>query len=238
MPEDGPAGRRPIARFDRIMPDRLRPAPEPQAIALKALALRRRQLAELVAMEKARLRKAFEAEIAASHRAVIAALEAACAAVEHRLEALIAADPALARRRDILVSVPGIGARIAGVVIADMPELGTIEPKAAASLAGMAPHPSRSGPSAGGNAISGGRPSLGPPSTWPACSPPQPPAVPGAVPGHARGRKAAQGRHRRRRPAPRHHRQRPHPRRQDLRRRQARLTANTAAIPLPPPPLR
>ena len=142
------------------MPDRLRPAPESEALALKALSIRRRQLTELVAMEKPRLGRALDDGLATSHRAVIATLEAACAEVEGRLEAAIAADPALARKREILVSIPGVSARIAGVVLADMPELGTLDRKAAASLAGMAPHPNQSGPLAGRNAISGGRPCL------------------------------------------------------------------------------
>lgn len=149
-----------IARFARSMPERLRPAPEPEAIAIKALSTRRRQLTELVAMEKTRLAQAFDAGIAASHRAVIAGLEAACAEVERRLEAAVAADPALARKREILVSIPGIGPRIAGVVIADMPELGRLHRKAAASLAGMAPHPDQSGALPGRHAIAGGRPCL------------------------------------------------------------------------------
>ena len=149
-----------IARFARTMPDRLRPARAPEAIALKALSTRRRQLSELIAMEKTRLAQAFDAEIAASHRTVIATLEAACAEVERRLEAAIAADPALARKREILVSIPGIAGRIAGVVIADMPELGGLDRKAAASLAGMAPHPDQSGAMPGRHTISGGRPCL------------------------------------------------------------------------------
>lgn len=149
-----------IARFARTMPERLRPAPPPDAIAIKALSTRRRQLTELVAMEKTRLAQAFDAGIAASHRAVIAGLEAACAEVERRLEAAIAADPALARKREILVSIPGIAGRIAGVVIADMPELGSLDRKAAASLAGMAPHPDQSGALPGRHAIAGGRPCL------------------------------------------------------------------------------
>ena len=149
-----------IARFARTMPERLRPAPEPEAIAIKALSTRRRQLTELVAMEKTRLAQAFDAEIAQSHRAVIAALAAACAEVERRLEAAIAADPALARKREILVSIPGIARRIAGVVIADMPELGSLDRKAAASLAGLAPHPDQSGALPGRHAIAGGRPCL------------------------------------------------------------------------------
>lgn len=149
-----------IARFARAMPDRLRPAPEPEALALKALSTRRRQLTELIAMEKTRLAQAFDETLAASHRAVIAALEAACAEVEGRLEAAIAADPALARKREILVSMPGIGPRIAGVILTDMPELGTLDRKAAASLAGMAPHPRQSGALPGRGAVSGGRPCL------------------------------------------------------------------------------
>jgi transposase len=149
-----------IARFARLMPERLRPAPAPQALALKALSTRRRQLVELVAMEKTRLAQAFDPGIAEGHRTVIAALEAACRQVEARLDAAIDADPALARRREILVSIPGIGPRIAGVVIADMPELGRLNRKTAASLAGMAPHPEQSGGLPGRNAISGGRPCL------------------------------------------------------------------------------
>ena len=161
-----------IARFARTMPERLRPAPAPDAIALKALSTRRRQLTELIAMEKTRLAQAFDATIAASHRAAIAALGAVCAEVERRLEATIAADPRLARKRAILVSIPGIAGRIAGVVIADMPELGALDRKAAASLAGLAPHPDRSGALPGRHTISGGRPCLRTAClAWPAWSP-------------------------------------------------------------------
>ena len=97
-----------IARFARSMPDRLRPAPAPEQVALKALSTRRRQLTELIAMEKTRLAQVVDADIAASHRAVIAALAAACAAVERELDRRIDADAALARKREILVSIPGI----------------------------------------------------------------------------------------------------------------------------------
>jgi transposase len=149
-----------IARFARAMPKRLRPARDPGQVALKALSTRRRQLTELIAMEKTRLAQAVDAEIAASHRAVIAALTAACAEVERELESRIDADAALARKREILVSIPGIARRTASVVITDMPELGSLGRKAAASLAGLAPHPDQSGPGPGRNAIAGGRPCL------------------------------------------------------------------------------
>ena len=64
----------------------------------------------------------------------------------------------MARRRAILASIPGIAARISALVVVEMPELGAIDRKAAASLAGLAPHPSQSGLYRGRNAISGGRP--------------------------------------------------------------------------------
>jgi transposase len=220
-----------VARFARTMPERLRPAPEPQTLALKALSTRRRQLTELVAMEKTRLGQAFDETIAASHRAVIAALEAACKAVEARLDAAIAADPALVRRRRILVSIPGIGARIAGVVIADMPELGALGRKAAASLAGMAPHPDQSGRPSGTQrplrrtAVPHHRLLHGGHGRRPLRSPLQ-----GALSRPPRCRQASQGRHRRHRPSHRHHRQRTHPRGHHLRAEQVRrLTPNTVA---------
>ena len=65
-----------------------------------------------------------------------------------------------ARRAPARISDAGIAGRIAGVVIADMPELGSLDRKAAASLAGLAPHPDQTGALPGRNTIAGGRPCL------------------------------------------------------------------------------
>ncbi len=111
-------------------------------------------------MEKTRLAQAVDDEIVDSHKTVIKALTAVCAEVEHELARRIAADRALARKREILLSIPGIGARIAPLLITDMPELGTLDRKAVASLAGLAPHPEQSGARPGRNAIAGGRPCI------------------------------------------------------------------------------
>ncbi len=149
-----------IARFAHVMKEHLRPAPSADQIALKALSTRRRQLTELIAMEKTRLAQAVDDEIVDSHKTVIKALTAVCAEVEDELARRIAADRALARKREILLSIPGIGARIAPLLITDMPELGTLDRKAVASLAGLAPHPEQSGARPGRNAIAGGRPCI------------------------------------------------------------------------------
>ncbi|SFC91496.1 transposase [Tropicimonas isoalkanivorans] len=69
---------------------------------------------------------------------------------------LIKADPEVARRYEILMSIPGIGPVAATAMIVDMPELGTMTPKEAASLAGLAPVSRQSGSWKGKAHIFGG----------------------------------------------------------------------------------
>ena len=147
-----------IARFALKMIDAVRPLPSPAQNRLKALSLRRRQLVEMIAMEKVRLKQALEPILADSHRAAIADLGALLARVEAELGQSLAADPDLARILAILTSIPGIGVRIATLLVTDLPELGQTDRKAIASLAGLAPHVSQSGNAPPRAAISGGRP--------------------------------------------------------------------------------
>ncbi len=93
-----------------------------------------------------------------SHRAAIADLGAILARVEADLADSLAADPQRARTLAILTSIPGIGPRIATLLVTDLPELGQTDRKAIASLAGLAPHVSQSGNAPPRAAISGGRP--------------------------------------------------------------------------------
>lgn len=88
-------------------------------------------------------------------------LHAACRKLVTKLDAEIAqrikADPALARRYAILTSIPGIGDAVAATLIATMPELGAVDGKQAAMLAGVAPIADDSGRHRGYRAIRGGR---------------------------------------------------------------------------------
>jgi transposase len=68
--------------------------------------------------------------------------------------------PDLARRFGILISIPGLGAATALAIIADMPELGTLQNKQVASLAGLAPVDRQSGQWKGKSFIQGGRRTL------------------------------------------------------------------------------
>lgn len=147
-----------IARFAVKMSDALRAVPSTNQLALKALATRRRQLVEMIAMEKTRLKQVVDPILCDSHRAAIMALSAQRAHIEAEIAAKLATEAALARRVEILRSLPGVGAAIATTLTIDLPELGSVDRRAIASLAGIAPHPSQSGLAPGRNQIAGGRP--------------------------------------------------------------------------------
>jgi transposase len=87
-------------------------------------------------------------------------IEAQIAAIEADIEARIAADPALAERLAILESIPGIARITACALLITMPELGCLDGKQAASLAGLAPIARQSGRWTGRAFIRGGRASL------------------------------------------------------------------------------
>jgi transposase len=69
----------------------------------------------------------------------------------------ITAEPGLARRQEILLSMPGVGAGVAANLLVDLAELGSLDRHAAASLAGLAPFADDSGDVAGKRHIKGGR---------------------------------------------------------------------------------
>lgn len=147
-----------IARFALAMTDAIRPLPSADQLTLKALSTRRRQLTEMIAMEKTRLKQAIEPVLQDSHRTAIAGLMAQCGLIEAELARHVARDSERARVLDILKSIPGIGERVATVLITDLPELGRTDRKAIASLAGLAPHVSQSGNAPPRASIAGGRP--------------------------------------------------------------------------------
>lgn len=80
--------------------------------------------------------------------------------IDAAIAALVDSDPGLSRRRDVLASIPGIGAVTAMAILIEMPELGTLDNKQAASLAGLAPMTRQAGTWSGRARIRGGRRSL------------------------------------------------------------------------------
>jgi len=72
-------------------------------------------------------------------KARLAQVERHVVELDAEIAALIAAGQTTARNRDILCSMPGIGTVTAAAMLTLMPEIGTLERKQVASLAGLAP---------------------------------------------------------------------------------------------------
>ena len=70
---------------------------------------------------------------------------------------IVAADPALAQRYELLISMPGVGPVLAFTLIALLPELGQMSRKQIAALVGLAPYDFDSGKLRGHRSIYGGR---------------------------------------------------------------------------------
>jgi transposase len=84
-------------------------------------------------------------------------IQAQIAALDRLCLELVALDQTLFHHLSILTSIPGLGEVTAIALLADMPELGQLEPKQAASLAGLAPVARESGTWRGRTFIRGGR---------------------------------------------------------------------------------
>jgi transposase len=147
-----------IALFGAVM----QPRPLPPASgreALGALVARRRQLVDMMIAEKNRLEHA-EGVIREWIEESLSAFKGQLASVDAAIALALDADAELVKRRDILVSVPGIATLTAAVILAELPELGHIGSKQAAALVGVAPINRDSGQHRGERHIGGGRPSV------------------------------------------------------------------------------
>lgn len=143
----------------------VKPRQTPQKTALQQeladLATRRRQVSKTLASEK---NKRHSATAAGVHKLalesitrVLAFLENELADLDARLLQLVRQDPETSRKLDLLVSVPGIAQVTAVTLLIELPELGRINHKQVARLAGLAPTNRDSGQMRGKRTIGGGR---------------------------------------------------------------------------------
>lgn len=91
---------------------------------------------------------------------LLACLEAEIAAIDADIAGLIERSPTLRRDAKALCGIAGVGPRTAAALIALMPELGRLNRRQAAALAGLAPHPRQSGANNAYRRVKGGRPEV------------------------------------------------------------------------------
>lgn len=145
-----------LARFAAVVQPVPRPLPDEATQELAALFMRRRQLVEMLTMEKNRL-VSVRASIRPSVRQHIKFLERAITRADTDLAQWIQASPHFRAQDALLQSVPGVGEQTARVLIAHLPELGQLPRRAIAALVGVAPYTCDSGTLRGQRHCWGGR---------------------------------------------------------------------------------
>jgi len=146
-----------IALFAEAVRPIARPLPDDQARALGDLVTRRRQLVDMLCAEQNRRRLLRDRGLQRYLEAHIAWLEDAISHLEGDLTTLIRSTPIWREADELLRSVPGVGRVTSSALIADLPELGHLDRRRIAALAGLAPVARDSGAFRGRRMIVGGR---------------------------------------------------------------------------------
>ena len=146
-----------IACFVEATRPELRPLADAAAQLLGDLVARRRQIIEMIVAEKNRERRTAVQRIRKSIARLIAALEKELVEIDAEIDTGVRGSPAWREKEDLLASVPGVGPITARTLIAELPELGHLDNKRIASLAGLAPYTRQSGRWQGKSMIGGGR---------------------------------------------------------------------------------
>jgi transposase len=145
-----------IAHFAQATKPEPRPLPDEATRLLADLVARRRQIIDMIVAERQREKRA-TARLKKSIARLVKALEKELTSVDIDVDDAVRGSPAWRDKEDLLSSVPGIGPIIARTLIAELPELGTLDRKQIAALAGLAPFTRQSGQWRGRSFIGGGR---------------------------------------------------------------------------------
>lgn len=146
-----------LAMLGRDLKTRLTPAIDCERQQLIDLVQRQQQLVRLRAMERNRLQRAVGQQCIDSCRRIIEALCDEVDLINAAIQAGIDSNESWKQRERLLRSAPGVGPKTAATLLAQLPELGVLDAKRIASLAGLAPFACDSGRFRGQRRIAGGR---------------------------------------------------------------------------------
>jgi transposase len=148
-----------LAHFAEAVRPEVRPLPDAATQELALLVARRRQLMEMRVAEQNRSRGA-PPRIRSQIREHIEWLNRHLAELDRELGQRVRSSPVWRERDDLLRSTPGVGPVLSATLLADLPELGTVNHKEIAALVGLAPLNQDSGKKRGKRVIWGGRASV------------------------------------------------------------------------------
>ena len=148
-----------LAHFGEAMRPAVRPLPDAQTRALSALLGRRRQLIDMRTAEGNR-RETVDRSIEREINTHLRWLDKRIDLIDRQLDKAVKASPIWRQKDTLLQSVPGVGPTVSRTLMADVPELGTLNHKKIAALVGVAPFNRDSGTFHGRRCIWGGRASV------------------------------------------------------------------------------
>jgi transposase len=146
-----------IAHFAEATRPQVRALPDAETQLLADLVARRRQIVAMMVAERQRQKRLTEKRLQKSIARLLAALQKELSSLEQDIDDAVRGSPAWRDKEDLLASVPGIGKTIARTMLAELPELGSLDRRKIAALAGLAPWTRQSGQWKGKSFIGGGR---------------------------------------------------------------------------------
>jgi transposase len=146
-----------IARFAEMVRPELRPIASAEAQALGELVARRRQIVEMIVAETNRRRQLTQPRLIRGLDRHLKTLQKELSELEQDIDDQIRGSPVWREKEDLLISSPGIGSTTARTLIAELPELGSLNRRKIAALVGFAPVNRDSGTMRGKRHITGGR---------------------------------------------------------------------------------
>ena len=146
-----------IARFAEGVRPPARGIPDEAARLLSELVARRRQLVEMLAAERQRQQRVANPRVTRSLGRTIRMLEKELVDVDNDIDAAVRGSPVWRAKEDLLITFKGVSNTLARIFLAEVPELGSLDRRRIASLAGVAPYTRQSGRWKGKSMIGGGR---------------------------------------------------------------------------------
>lgn len=146
-----------IARFVEATKPEIRPLPDADTRLLAELVARRRQIIQMIVAERQREKQIANRQLKKSVARLVLALTKELNVLDTGIDDAVRGSPVWREKEDLLRSVPSVGPVVARTLIAEMPELGQLDRRQIASLAGLAPWTRQSGKWRGKSFTGGGR---------------------------------------------------------------------------------
>ncbi|WP_084046355.1 IS110 family transposase [Deinococcus hopiensis] len=128
-----------LARFAQTLQPEVQVPGDASQRALEALLARRRQVVDLLTMERNRLHSSRDPYVQANLQEVIGELEGRRKQLDQALQQAVQCDPKFQATYTMLTSAPGVGPVMAFTLLAQLPELGSLSRQKIANLVGALP---------------------------------------------------------------------------------------------------